>query len=504
MNKPQLVLIHGWAGIPALWQSLVEQLAAQFDVCLLELPGFDSGDWPSDIDDKALIDSLLPQLPQQACYVGWSMGGNIAALIAHYYPERVQALALLASNPCFVADGDWPGMEVEQFAHFQQQLELDVLKTLLEFQFLVVSGHRQKRQLLRQMADISKRAKLTKGNLSASLNWLGSSDCRRQIQTYCGPKLALLAREDALVPAAIAPQLQALGLEVQLLDDNGHAPLLSIPEVLAPLLSNFFNKSLRQRYKKAVAESFGKAAASYDGAAQLQRDICDQLLSLLPAKTAERILELGCGTGYAITSLQQRGPELLLSSDLALGMLQHVQRESASAEKLLTALDAQQIPFADSSFELVFSSLALQWCDDNRALFSEIERVLAPGGCAYIATLGPQTLFELKRAWAEVDDRVHVNDFASLEALEQAAVSAGLQFEYQTELRQPKYHKLTGLMAELKAIGAHNVSEQRPKGLTGKRKLQAVINAYEGFRQGDGLLPASYEVFYLVLHKPKS
>lgn len=503
MSANHIVLIHGWAGVPAIMRFLAEHLSDYFDeVTVLHLPGFDQGHWPA--DEQALLQELLPQLPPKACYLGWSMGGNVAGLIAEHYPQRVQALILLTSNPSFVErdqTGDkWPGMPPEYFEHFQQHIREDVLKTLLEFQFLVVSGHQRKRLLLREMASASKGSQLKKGNLLESLAWLGRVDSRPALAAYTGPKLAFLGRGDALVPVEVEAHLSGLGFDVRIVDSAGHALLISHASELATKIAAYWQQARYKKHKKAVADSFSRAAKSYDSAAQLQRDICDQLLSCIdPGFKPGVILELGSGTGYALTELARLKPALLINSDIAVGMLQQIRAQRLPGQ--LLAQDAEAIACTSQSIDLVFSSLAVQWCQNLPALMGEISRVLKPGGRAYIATLGPDTLIELKQAWAELDDDAHVNDFASSQQLEAVATANDLLMQCERCLLQPAYEKLTTLMAELKAIGAHNVSDQRPKGLMGKKKLQRLISAYESYRRTDGLLPATYEVYYLTLTK---
>jgi malonyl-CoA O-methyltransferase len=157
--------------------------------------------------------------------------------------------------------------------------------------------------------------------------------------------------------------------------------------------------------------------------------------------------------------------------------------------------DAVRLPFADGSVELILSNLMLQWCNPD-AVFAEFRRVLAPHGLLSFTTLGPDTLRELRSAWGEVDSRSHVNQFIDMHDLGDALLRSGFAAPVlDVERYTLTYLDLRRVAADLKAVGAHNATRGRPKGLTGRRQFAAVQTAYEAFRQ-DGRLPATYEVVF--------
>jgi len=262
--------------------------------------------------------------------------------------------------------------------------------------------------------------------------------------------------------------------------------------------------------KSRVANSFSKAAITYDSAAALQRTVGYELLKLLKLielhdskKLAiQQILDLGCGTGYFSEQLLLRYPtSRLVGLDIAEGMLVHARQRHRSTRLHWLCADAENISLADNSVELIYSSLAIQWCENLPQLFSEISRVLTSGGVALIATLGPASLFELKEAWAGIDSHVHVNSFVPLDVL-LASLPGSLSLEVcQQQTRVLEYHKLQELTSDLKKIGAHNMNSGESKGLTGRAKVSQFKQNYERFRQSNGKLPASYEVYYLQLKK---
>lgn len=248
---------------------------------------------------------------------------------------------------------------------------------------------------------------------------------------------------------------------------------------------------------QAVAASFGQHASSYDNAAILQRAVGDSLFGMVQAQGT--VLDLGCGTGfYARAFVAEPNVEKVYGLDVAKGMLDYAAATSTSVEWLQA--DARNIPLADASVDVVFSSLMVQWLGADSALLTEVKRVLKPGGRFVFSTLLDGTLCELKTAWAQVDDAQHVNDFATEQDWHAAITEAG--FSGGVWLQNPFVREFDDVLAslrELKALGAHNVNNGRPKAMMGKAKFASFVNAYEQARR-DNKIPATYQVLYGVLN----
>jgi malonyl-CoA O-methyltransferase len=253
--------------------------------------------------------------------------------------------------------------------------------------------------------------------------------------------------------------------------------------------------------RRAVARAFDRASRSYDAAAALQERVRQELLTRLEELKVEprTILDLGAGTGHGSRALKRRHPRaVVIAADIAPGMLDQARQQSRWLRRFeRVRADAYALPFADGAFDLVFSNLMLQWCDDLDAVFAEISRVLKPGGLLLFSTFGPGTLFELRDAWgASGDGSNHVNHFFDAHALGSALMHAQLSEPVlDVDRIVTRYADASTLMRELKSIGAHNVTRGRARGLTGRRRLAAMNQAYEALRR-DGKLPATWEVIH--------
>ncbi len=257
--------------------------------------------------------------------------------------------------------------------------------------------------------------------------------------------------------------------------------------------------------KRDVRRSFDRAARSYDEAAFLQREVCARLVEHLePMRLSpRRLLDLGCGTGHAFDALARRYPSAsLLGLDIAPAMLDRARARSPWWQRLLGAprpslvcADAERLPVASACVDLVFSNLALQWCEPSRA-FAEAARVLAHDGLFLFSTVGPDTLKELRAAFAEADGAPHVNRFVDMHDLGDALIASGFADPVmEMETLTLEYDTALAVARDLKALGAVNSLPSRARGLPGRRRWERMTQAYERFRR-DGVLPATWEIVY--------
>jgi len=269
---------------------------------------------------------------------------------------------------------------------------------------------------------------------------------------------------------------------------------------------------------RAVRRAFSRAAATYDAAAVLQREIGGRMAARLDVVRLApvAILDAGCGTGDALPHLAVRYPTARrVALDLALPMLAAARVRSDERSSLFTRLvgmvrgddgpspppayvcgDIVALPFAAGAFDLVWSNLAVQWVNELPRALAEFRRVLKVGGLVSFTTFGPDTLKELRAAFAGVDRHPHVSRFVDMHDIGDMLVQAGfadpvMDMEYLTLT----YADAVAMMRDMKAIGATNATLGRRRGLTGRGRWERARSTLDGMRR-DGRIPATFEVIY--------
>lgn len=221
-----LVLFHGWGYDSHIWSAVLPDLSNQYQIYLVDLPGFGLSDF-MDWNEFKLI--LLEKLPEQFALVGWSMGGLFATRLAIEAPSRVTHLLNIASSPRFIKDEKWPGVEPEAFVAFYDNLATDPAKTLAQFLGL---------QSLRHNCS-SRTPSLV--SLAAGLDTLLTWDLRHSLTELSIPVSFLFGRLDTITPRKLMRTMQDRypKFDYNMFHQAAHVPFLSHKEQFLELLNDF-------------------------------------------------------------------------------------------------------------------------------------------------------------------------------------------------------------------------------------------------------------------------
>lgn len=264
------------------------------------------------------------------------------------------------------------------------------------------------------------------------------------------------------------------------------------------------NSNLSVFDKDKARLSFDRAAHRYDQSAKLQQMVARFLVDLVVTQKpqAQTILDLGCGTGQVTESMCQHYPGAeVIGLDFSQRMLHETQQRLSGRgyDAALVCADAERIPFADNYFDLMVSSLMLQWSNHLQHTLQRYHRALRADGRLFFSTFTEGTLVEVKSSWQHVDQTPHTSQFLSIEALKSTVEAAGFsRVNVISDTIIMTYSSVREMIMEIKQIGASNAHKQRERGLTGKQRFQAFEQAFEAFRQKDGQYPCTWQLAYVV------
>lgn len=246
--------------------------------------------------------------------------------------------------------------------------------------------------------------------------------------------------------------------------------------------------------------AFEDAPAGYEGAADLQRGIADELLERLAAVRIEprTVVDLGCGGGHGARALQRMYRRAdVIGVDPGRGMARRLGGGWRPRRRPLAVRgDVARLPLADASVDVLYSSLLFQRLDEPQALFTELRRVLRPEGVLMFSTLGPDTLWELREARAAIDGRDHVHEPADMHDLGDALLAAGLRDPVMDVDRlRHGYPDLRALMRAIRPLGVRGTTAARARGLGGRGTLERLRAAWP-VHDDNGCMLASWEVVF--------
>ena len=223
--------------------------------------------------------------------------------------------------------------------------------------------------------------------------------------------------------------------------------------------------------RRAAIKAFDRASANFRAASVVHDEARDRLLGRLELVrlAPQAIVDLGCADGRGALALSTRYPDArVLAVDSSLAMCESAAQTLAGrTNTAVLGGDAEQLPLAENAAQLLLANLVLPWCRPEAA-FAQAARALGEGGLFLFATLGPDSLEQVRRAWSAVDDRIHVHGFFDMHDLGDLALAAGLDEPVlDVDRLELSYRDVGSLVSDLRACGAVNVAAGRRKTLTG-------------------------------------
>ena len=247
---PDLVMVHGWGLHGGIWRPLLPLLEPHFRVTCVDLPGHGRSGWQGEETLDAMVEALLSVAPAGAAWLGWSLGGLVAARAALLAPARVNALVEIASSPCFVRRPGWQSAMLPVLLDtFAAELAENYARTLDRFLALQVRGSENSAAALKMLRTLMLlRGEPNADALRAGLELLRTTDLRDQLGQVECPVLLLAGERDTLVPVSAMQAARELfhAAQLQVIDGAGHAPFIAQPERVAGLISGFLCEDIAE------------------------------------------------------------------------------------------------------------------------------------------------------------------------------------------------------------------------------------------------------------------
>ncbi len=244
---PHLVFLHGWGLHGDVWEDIAAQLATDYTVSLVDLPGHGRSKLlNSDFSLQSLAKQLAQAFPKSAIWVGWSLGGLIALQIAHQYPKQVKALVMVASTPQFVRSDAWPhAVPAEVFEQFANELQADYKATLNRFIAIQAMGNRDAKAEVRKLRErLFRHGEPNVDALQGGLRILQQSQLQQELATLHCPTKIILGQRDSLAATRAGKTLaqQHDHVDVSVIQGAAHSPFVSHPEQFLATFKEFIEQ----------------------------------------------------------------------------------------------------------------------------------------------------------------------------------------------------------------------------------------------------------------------
>ncbi len=254
-----------------------------------------------------------------------------------------------------------------------------------------------------------------------------------------------------------------------------------------------------KEYKRKV---FDRHASTYDLYSSLQNNISDKLFKKLDLIqiNPNLILDLGCGTGRNGRMMKEKYQNIkIINYDFSVNMLKEAKKNQykmLNNKSNFVCGDIEKLAFSENTFDVIWSTSSLQWCNNLSDTFNKAKVILKPGGLFIFSTFGPNTLFELRNITKKISNYQKTNNFLDAFSIREKLINEGfVDPVIDSEEFCLAYKDINKLFLDLRKIGATSGFKKRNIGLSGKSFLKLIIDGYKEYSY-DGIFPATYEALY--------
>ncbi|WGL98461.1 pimeloyl-ACP methyl ester esterase BioH [Arsenophonus sp. aPb] len=241
-GKQDIVLLHGWGLNAEVWRTIEVECGSHFRLHLVDLPGYGRSNLFPPMSLQQMAEVIWQKAPKQAIWLGWSLGGLIANIIALNHQVEIAGLITVASTPCFSQQENWPGIKSVVLTGFEQQLQANFHRTVERFLALQTLGTKTTLEDIRLLKTVLLKQPLPSvAVLNAGLEILRTTDLRQSLLTLNKPFLRIYGDLDGLVPRKVVPIIDGWlpNSHSVIIKHAAHAPFISHPKQFIQLLVDF-------------------------------------------------------------------------------------------------------------------------------------------------------------------------------------------------------------------------------------------------------------------------
>ncbi|MFP3014143.1 MAG: pimeloyl-ACP methyl ester esterase BioH [Arsenophonus sp.] len=244
-GRQDIILLHGWGLNLEVWRTIKVKCSSYFRLHLVDLPGYGYSNFFPPMSLQEMAEIIWRKAPKQAIWLGWSLGGLIASIIALNHQDEIAGLITVSSSPCFSQKENWPGIKSTVFASFEEQLQSNFHRTIKHFLALQTFGVKKVNEDMRLLKSVILNKPLPSFDvLKAGLDILRKTDLRQSLLALNNPFLRIYGDLDGFVPRKIIPIMDGLlpNSRSVTIKNVAHMPFISYPEQFIKLLVDFSKK----------------------------------------------------------------------------------------------------------------------------------------------------------------------------------------------------------------------------------------------------------------------